>query len=320
MTRIIAFVFALLFSSSAWAASTSYQGTLGSGAGFAAWCVGGSGASCSGGAFWPSTVIANSSGAELFTSGNAGYVQFPSAQAVTATLGAETTKVIGTVNQGTSPWVISGAVTGTFWQATQPVSGTFYQTTQPVSIASGGIVSGADVTEGTTADTTAYSGTGGCTTVACLKGIYSIVNSAVTAIEAPLAAGYNIIGGVSFNTGNAPVQPHICGSHYFAHITTNTDTELVPISGSTAVYICDIEFSFTGVGALYLESHTTASCGGTLAQIDMAWTALASTPYSKAAGNSFYRGLGVGAGKGLCAHTTSLSSTDVDISVYYDQY
>ena len=33
--------------------------------------------------------------------------------AVQATLAAETTKVIGTVNQGTSPWVISGAVTNT---------------------------------------------------------------------------------------------------------------------------------------------------------------------------------------------------------------
>jgi hypothetical protein len=56
------------------------------------------------------------------------------------TLAAETTKVIGTVNQGTSPWVVTGAggtfpVTGTFWQATQPVSGTFWQATQPVSIA-----------------------------------------------------------------------------------------------------------------------------------------------------------------------------------------
>jgi hypothetical protein len=39
----------------------------------------------------------------------------------------------GSVTQGTSPWVISGAVTGTFWQTTQPVSGTFWQTTQPVS-------------------------------------------------------------------------------------------------------------------------------------------------------------------------------------------
>lgn len=46
-------------------------------------------------------------------------VQAPPSQAVTntgtfavqATLSAETTKVIGTVNQGTSPWVVSGAVT-----------------------------------------------------------------------------------------------------------------------------------------------------------------------------------------------------------------
>jgi hypothetical protein len=81
-------------------------------------------------------IIYDTSGAALFASGNGGYVRFPSAQAVTATLGAETTKVIGTVNQGTSPWVISGAVTGTFWQTTQPVSGTFWQTTQPVSLAS----------------------------------------------------------------------------------------------------------------------------------------------------------------------------------------
>jgi hypothetical protein len=35
---------------------------------------------------------------------------FASPPAVTATLGAETTKVIGTVNQGTSPWVVSGTV------------------------------------------------------------------------------------------------------------------------------------------------------------------------------------------------------------------
>lgn len=47
--------------------------------------------------------------------------------AVQATLTAETTKVIGTVNQGTSPWVISGAVTnaGTFAvQATIAASAT----------------------------------------------------------------------------------------------------------------------------------------------------------------------------------------------------
>jgi hypothetical protein len=55
--------------------------------------------------------------------------------AVQATLAAETTKVIGTVNQGTSPWIISGAVTlaSTTITGSVAVTGTFYQATQPVS-------------------------------------------------------------------------------------------------------------------------------------------------------------------------------------------
>ncbi len=58
-----------------------------------------------------------------------GHVITDSGSVTNATLSAETTKVIGTVNQGTSPWVISGAVTGpltdTQLRATPvPVSGT----------------------------------------------------------------------------------------------------------------------------------------------------------------------------------------------------
>jgi hypothetical protein len=56
---------------------------------------------------------------------------FPGTQAVTGTFWQATQPISGSVS-------ISGsaAVTGTFWQATQPVSGTFWQATQPVSIAS----------------------------------------------------------------------------------------------------------------------------------------------------------------------------------------
>jgi hypothetical protein len=45
--------------------------------------------------------------------------------------------VTGTFFQATQPVSLASsvAVTGTFWQATQPVSGTFWQATQPVSIA-----------------------------------------------------------------------------------------------------------------------------------------------------------------------------------------
>lgn len=60
---------------------------------------------------------------------------------VSATLAAETTKVIGTVNQGTSPWVVSGPLTDTQLRATAvPVSGTFWQATQPVSIAAAPLI------------------------------------------------------------------------------------------------------------------------------------------------------------------------------------
>lgn len=53
--------------------------------------------------------------------------------AITATLSAETTKVIGTVNQGTSPWVTSGAVTNTVLSV---VGGGTEATAQRVTIAS----------------------------------------------------------------------------------------------------------------------------------------------------------------------------------------
>src|SRR5205807_7050936 len=62
------------------------------------------------------------------------------AVAVTGTFWQATQPVSGTFWQATQPVSIasmpSTPVTGTFWQATQPVSGTFWQATQPVSIAS----------------------------------------------------------------------------------------------------------------------------------------------------------------------------------------
>jgi hypothetical protein len=98
MKRILSLLAFLAFMGQAQAAD-NYAATAGSGLTFAAKSIGG--------ILFPWSIPANSSGTELFTTGNAGYVQFPSAQ----------------------------AVTGTFYQTTQPVSGTFWQTTQPVSLA-----------------------------------------------------------------------------------------------------------------------------------------------------------------------------------------
>lgn len=84
---VMLFAIASLWSPTASAASASFAATLGSGASFAAWCVGGTGGTCSGGVFWPSTVIANSSGTEIFTTANPGYFDIPSATPASTNLG-----------------------------------------------------------------------------------------------------------------------------------------------------------------------------------------------------------------------------------------
>ncbi len=93
------------------------------------------------GTFWPATqavsgsVAVSNFPAGFLVSGSVSVANFPSSQAVTGTFWQATQPVSGTF------WPATQAVSGTFWQATQPVSiaatvnvaGTFWQATQPVS-------------------------------------------------------------------------------------------------------------------------------------------------------------------------------------------
>lgn len=117
------------------------------------------------------------------------------------------------------------------------------------------------------------------------------------------------------NTANLAATPHICGSVAFRHITTATDTQIVAASGSTNIYVCDYSFSFNGTGNAFLEKATSGTCA-TTTQIDHAWYGVANM--SKAAANSYYRGLNTGASAQLCVNTSAAVS--FDITVYYDQY
>ncbi len=71
-----------------------------------------------------------------------------------ATASGANTSVIGALRAIRDKLLGSLAVTGTFWQATQPVSGTFWQTTQPVSSTDGALA-----TIGTTTDAATATGT-----------------------------------------------------------------------------------------------------------------------------------------------------------------
>jgi hypothetical protein len=68
--------------------------------------------------------------AASYTDGNIAMPRLNLAGDTAVTLDGESVAVTGTFWQTTQP------VSGTFWQATQPVSGTFWQATQPVSLAS----------------------------------------------------------------------------------------------------------------------------------------------------------------------------------------
>lgn len=123
-----------------------------------------------------------------------------------------------------------------------------------------------------------------------------------------------------FTGNNAPTQPHVCGSYTFQHITSNTDTQLVAASGGQNIYVCDIEFSFTAAGAVFLEKSATGTCVSPT-QIAMAWTAQSVGQYAKGHTSPFYQGLNTGTGQQLCVNTTLLTGGGtVDFAVYYDRY
>ena len=102
--------------------------------------------------------------------------------AVQATLAAETTKVIGTVNQGTSPWVISGAITLASTTVTGTVAVT--QSTSPWVVSNGGTFAvQAACTQTTSPWIVAGGGTAGtaATGVVTVQGIASMTPLLVTA-------------------------------------------------------------------------------------------------------------------------------------------
>jgi hypothetical protein len=114
MRRILAFALAFLLASSP-AFADNYAATAGSGLTFAAKNIGG--------VLSPWWIPANSAGTELFTSGNAAYVQFPSAQSVTA-------------NPTTAAsWAI--AATGSSVPANSVFSGCRSANTEPTALTNG---------------------------------------------------------------------------------------------------------------------------------------------------------------------------------------
>lgn len=232
--------------------------------------------------------------------------------AVQATLAAETTKVIGTVNQGTSPWVVSG----TFFQATQPISIASGQVASGAyssgsfasgalssgsvasgafasgSIASGAIVDGGNVVEGATADAAATQGGTG-TLSAKLRLVTTQFNTLNTTVA--LAANQTVT--------QAPVAPATATATKSDLIGCQaTSVAITPTTGQQAAIDCD------------LNNNLLVSSGGA-PNLATTQVSVATSDTSVAAARGLRRSITVqqvtGTQQVYCSQTTATSANGI---------
>jgi hypothetical protein len=161
--------------------------------------------------------------------------------------GCNCVKVTGTVAVTGTFWQATQPVSGTFWQATQPVSGTFWQATQPVSVADGSNTTlGAKADAKSTAtDTTAV------TIMQVLKEISAME-------QAPASRAVT-------NTGTFAVQSTIqTGSAQIGHLESNQSVNVAQVNGVTPL----MGNGTTGTGSprVTIASDNTANSNPWLAQ------------------------------------------------------
>jgi hypothetical protein len=193
--------------------------------------------------------------------------------------------VSGLVTQGTSPWVISGAVTGTFWPYTLNSDGGVpnhvvnWPTTQPVSVASAQAVDCSIVTIGCKADVASTAtDTTPVTQMSVEKQISKSVQAAVTALGSPFQAGGSIgnstFGATEFGTwAVTPTVPAASTMTLTSTTTAYTAGQLVANNG-TAGSITNPSFSMPSAGGaiprlrLYSDDTGTGWQGATV-QVDL---------------------------------------------------
>jgi hypothetical protein len=138
----------------------------------------------------------------------------------------------------------------------------------------------------------------------------------------------NLLG--STLVANVTVDPcassAVVKSHAFANITTAITTALVPVSGSTNIFVCGINFDLASAtsSTILFESGTGSACAvvtGCVSSGICSATyrngAIAEQPYQLGygAGTVF----STGAGNGLCALTTVGTSPNIAVDVTYVQ-
>lgn len=155
---------------------------------------------------------------------------------VNATLSAETTKVIGTVNQGTSPWVISGTVTAN--------AGTNLNTSALALESGGNLATLAGTVSSSKVNVNIASGNP--TTIAVTQGTAASLNATV-------------VGTGTFAVQNAPVAPTTVNN---GKTTVTTAGTRVVLASSTVVQSVTIKALAANTGTIYVGNSSVSSSNG----------------------------------------------------------
>lgn len=159
------------------------------------------------------------------------------------------------------------AVTGTFWQATQPVSGTFWQATQPISAASLPLPSGAS----TAANQTSVIGTDGLAgpaSVLSVGGTQSTGEIQEVQVDADGQLQVDVLTMPTVTvTDGAGAMNVIVDSGTLTAITTITNSVTVTDGAGALNVICD---SGCAGGAQYTEADIDATITGTATMMEVA--------------------------------------------------
>lgn len=239
----------------------------------------------------------------------------PISGSVNATLAAETTKVIGTVNQGTSPWVVSGTVTAsgpltdTQLRATAvPVSGTItigtFPDNEPFNVAQ---INGVTPLMGNGA-----TGTGSQrVTLASDNSALPAWGLGATGSAVPSGAQY--VGGNS--SGNLTGFER-CDSSAFLNMSTATTTEIVALTASQSIRVCSYRVMAGGTTNVKFVRGTGSNCGTGQADVSATWPLTTQTGLAPSGGISpIYV---VTSANALCV--TSSAAVTLAVEVSYTKY
>jgi hypothetical protein len=202
------------------------------------------------------------------------------------------------------------AVTGAFWQSTQPVSGTFWQSTQPVSLASlpalvaGSAIVGKVGIDQTTPGTTngvqvtnsslAVTGTFWQSTQPVSGTFWQSTQPVSLASLPALVAGSATIGSVKLTDGTstAVVDPCQANAKSFALVSLTAGTQVISGTSGKKTYVCSLNLVAGAATNVALVEGTGTTCATGIA--GMAGGSTAATGWNFAANGGLTLGNGQG--------------------------